>query len=85
MKAHERLKQWREREGLTEEAASLKLGVSEHVYRKWESGDREPQTSTAFNVELWTGIPWNAWLTLESRAATLKRVWSGKKRRRVTK
>jgi transcriptional regulator with XRE-family HTH domain len=58
-----RLKHWRELCGLTQEQAALKLSVSLNTYQGWESGARVPQASTSFNVEVQTGIQWNAWLS----------------------
>lgn len=40
---NEQLKQWRERLGLTQRQMSMYVGVTESVWRSWESGRRGPR------------------------------------------
>lgn len=60
--AHVRLREWRERAGMTVEQAAQRVGVYAHTFQGWESGDTAPRTSTAFTIEELTGVDWAAWL-----------------------
>ncbi len=39
---NEELKSWRERSGMGRESMARYLGVSVHVWNKWENGQRSP-------------------------------------------
>lgn len=51
------LKEWRAANGLTQEAAAERLGVSEPDISRWENRRRMPSLTQAAKLSEMTGIP----------------------------
>ena len=61
MTGQERLRRWRDQEGLTQIDAAMRLGVNPSMWSRWESGAWRPSTRHAASLEQMTGIPVAAW------------------------
>lgn len=57
----ERLLLWRRRQGLSQHAAALLLGVASAQLYKYETGRGRPSLDNAVRMEPITGIPASAW------------------------
>lgn len=76
MTAPERLKAWREQEGLTQAAASQRAGVSQATWCDWENGNKVPRVDKASDLAKLTKGPhqvtsehWADWLRAKGDAA----------------
>lgn len=69
MQAPALLRVWRERSGLTQQAAAGILNISQPTYSDYENGKKVPRTQKAIEVERATGgtVPVSAW-ALEAEA-----------------
>jgi transcriptional regulator with XRE-family HTH domain len=61
MKPHERLREWRVAEGLTQGAAAERVGVGQPAWCRLEAGSSVPQMETALRIAQLVGIPLDAW------------------------
>ena len=70
MQAHERLRAWREKMGISQGLAAEAAGVRQNTWSDWEHGRKIPQgrflgiielvTSGAVPVSAWAGVPASA-------------------------
>lgn len=69
------LRQWREREGLTQEAMADRVGVSRSRWSEIERGDEraQPLLEVALRIEALTGIPPRDFLRTEPLGRKFKR------------
>lgn len=56
-----RLREWRQREALTQLQAAERLGVGQSTFSALETGKRQPTTEQAAKLEDLAGIPADAW------------------------
>ena len=60
-----KLEAWRSRQGLDQEQAAERLGVSRTTISKWENGRAEPSGRQLVILELVTSIPPRDWFDLK--------------------
>lgn len=65
------LKGWRSGKGLSQQAASALIGVSQNTWSDWESGAKQPRISAGLKIaEVTEGaVPIESWLLADEQPA----------------